>query len=123
MRLIGHVGSETGARRFADHLLVDGIESKLEFEKESGWAVWVSDEDKLERASGLLNSFLKNPDDPKYAASAKSAAELKSKKEKEEADFRKRFKQSGEIFRPLAFYAVGPVTLVLILICVAVFLL
>ena len=57
MRLIGYLEEEAGARTFSDYLLVQGIESQLDHHKEDGWAVWILDEDRIERATSLLTAF------------------------------------------------------------------
>jgi hypothetical protein len=73
MRLIGHLTEEQAARTFGDYLYVQGIANQLEHEKHQGWGVWISDEDQIGRASGLLEEFRKNPGDSKYLEPAKSA--------------------------------------------------
>src|ERR1051326_412445 len=121
MRLIGHLADETAARAFADYLYVQGIENKLEHEKTDGWGIWISDEDKIARASDLLTAFRQNPADPKYKKEAKGAAELRAQEEKEQESYRKRLKSRRHLFRPLTPYGFGPLTLLMILTSVAVF--
>jgi GlpG protein len=123
MRLIGHLASESTARTFGDYLFVQGIENHLEHENDSGWAVWISDEDKLERASSLLAAFRTNPAAPEYKAKAKSAAELRAELEKGETAYRKRVRGRGQLFRPLTAYGFGLLTFALIVLSVAVFIL
>src|SRR5262245_8561577 len=82
MRLIGHLSNEISARTFADYLYVQGIENQVEEQRPEGWAVWVADEDKLERATALLAAFRQNPDDPKYRAEAKGASALRAEEQK-----------------------------------------
>jgi GlpG protein len=123
MRLIGHLAEEKSARIFADYLYVQKIQSHLEFEKADGWGVWINDEDKLEEAANLLAAFQLNPADPKYRAEAKSAAELRAEAEKDEAKYRKKLSDRRNLFRPLTGYGFGPLTFVLIVISVVVFLL
>ena len=123
MRLIGHLAEEKAARTFADYLYVQKIESHVEFEKADGWGVWINDEDKLEEAARLLTAFRLNPADPKYLAEAKSAAELRAGAEKDEAKWRKKLSDRRNLFQPLHDYGFGPLTFVLIVICVVVCLL
>jgi GlpG protein len=123
MRLIGHLENETHARTFADYLYVQGIDNHLEFQKDDGWAVWVRDEDKLEPATQLLTSFRQSPADPRYQAEAKNAAQLRAKEEKGEEAYRKKLRARRHLFKPLTAYGFGPVTFLLIVICVGVFLL
>ncbi len=123
MRLIGHLAEEKAARIFADYLYVQGITSQVEFEKPDGWGVWINEEDRIEEASGLLTAFRQNPADPKYRAEAKIAAERRAEVEKDEAKFRKKVTDGRHLFQPLRDYGFGPVTAVLIVLSVVVFLL
>jgi GlpG protein len=121
MRLIGQLEDETSARAFADYLYVQGIENQLDHDKNDGWAIWISDEDKISRASDLLTEFQRNPTDPKYTREAKSAADLRANEQKEQETFRKRLKNRRHLFRSLSSYGIGPLTFVLIVISVIVF--
>ena len=121
MRLIGYLPEEPAAKVFADYLYVQGIENQLDHEKE-GWGIWVSDEDKLESAAGLLAEFRQNPADPKYKAGSK-ADDLRAKEEKGEEQYRNKLRGRRHLFRPLHPYGFGALTFVLIVICVIVFIL
>ncbi len=123
MRLIGHLADEATARRFGDYLYAQGIENQLELQKEAGWGVWVNEEDKIEGALKLLASFRENPADPKYQAAARKAADLREEVAKGEAAYRKRLRGRRYLFRPLTSYGFGPLTLVLIVASVVVFIL
>lgn len=120
MRLIGYLSDELSARRFADFIFVQGIENQIEDHQQEGWAVWVNDEDKIENASGLLENFRRQPQDAKYLAAEQSAAELRAKRDKGEADYRKKVRDRSQLFRPLTAYGFGPLTFVLIVISVVV---
>ena len=123
MRLIGHLGNESTARTFGDFLFVQGIQNRVEHQPEDGWAIWVNDEDQVQGAAGLLADFQANPADPKYQAQAKSAATLRAEQEKDEAAWRKRQRDGRQLFRRLGGYGFGPLTLVLIIASVTVFIL
>ena len=123
MRLIGHLESESGARVFADFLFVQGIENQIEHHKDEGWAVWINDEDKIERATGFLQAFRVNPADPKFQAEAKNAAQLRAEQDREETAYRKKVRDRRQLFRPMGQYGFGPLTFVLIAISVGVFIL
>jgi len=120
MRLIGHLASETSARTFADYLVVQGIENRVEFETDGGWAVWVSDEDKLERAGSLLAGFQQNPSATRFQAEAKGAAKVRAERDKDEEAYRKRLRDRRQLFRPLTGYGFGAVTYGLIVLSVLV---
>jgi GlpG protein len=121
MRLIGHLADEKSARAFADYLYVQGIENQLEQDNKDGWGIWISDEDKITRASDLLTAFRQNPTDPKYAKEGKGAAELRAQEEKDQHSYRKKLRNRRHLFRPLTPYGFGPLTFGMIAVSVVVF--
>lgn len=123
MRQIGHLPTESAARSFGDYLYVQGIENQVEDDQPTGWAVWVSEEDKIDRAAELLTAFRANPQDPRYQAEGKEARHLRAAKEKSDEAYRKKVLARRHLFRPLASYGFGPLTFALIVISVVVFVL
>src|ERR1043166_4546138 len=121
MRLIGHFADEPSARVFADYLYVQGIENQLEHQKQDGWGIWILDEDKIDRASGLLTTFRRDPSDPKYRTEAKGAAELRAGEAKEKEAYGKKVRNRRHLFRSLTPYGFGPLTFALMVACIAVF--
>jgi GlpG protein len=121
MRLIGHLGDETLARTFADFLYVQGIENHVEHEQADGWGIWIADEDKIERATGLLTSFRENPKEAKYRREAVVASALREKEERDQDAYRKKLRNRRHLFKPLTPYGFGPLTFLLIMASVAVF--
>ncbi len=121
MRLIGHLANESAARIFGDYLYVQGIENQIESQSQDGWAVWIIDEDKIQRAERLLEDFQRNPQDKKYDEEAKIAAERRAEADKERAAYEKRVRGRRHLFRPLTGYGFGPLTFVLIAASIAVF--
>src|ERR1051326_871290 len=122
MRLIGYIAEESAARVFGDYLYVEGVENQVEREPD-GWGIWIADEDKIELASRLLGDFNKSPLDPKYSSTAGAAAKLRAEAEKDEERYRQRVRKRRHLFRPLTAYGFGPLTFLLIVISVLVFLL
>src|SRR5690242_17679002 len=102
MRQIGHLPTEASARTFRDYLYVQGIENQVDQEPPEGWAIWIADEDKIERANSLLADFKQNPADPKFKAEAQAAADLRDAAAKEEAAYRKKVRSRRQLFRPLS---------------------
>jgi len=121
MRIIGHLAEESTARVFADYLYVQGIDNQVEHNPSDGWGIWVLDEDKLEKATGLLTAFRSNPGDPMYRTQGRSAGELRKEEEKSQEAYRKKLRSRRHLFRPLSPYGFGPLTFVMIVISVAVF--
>ena len=119
--MIGNLSGEEKARTFSDYLYVQGIENQIEADKDGSWAVWIHAEEELERARGLLASYRENPADPKFQSTSRAANDLREQKRKEQVRYEKRMKQRQQLFRPLANYGFGPVTLVLMGISVVVY--
>jgi GlpG protein len=119
MRLIGHLTTEPGARLFGDYLLVSGIENTVEEDPPTGWGIWVVDEDKLETAKNLLQKFSTNPQDPEFQENARSAAEVRASKEKEQARWEKKVKGRRTLFRPATAFGMGRLTFILVVVSVA----
>ena len=122
MRTIGQLDNEAHARTFSDYLYVQGIENEIEAEKDGGWTVWIRNEDELERARTELDAFRQKPADVKFKSTARAAGDLKEKERREQAAYEKRVKERRHLFSPLKGYGFGPVTFVLIFICVGVYL-
>jgi len=119
MRQAGTIGSETNARRFADHLLTRGIVAQID-EDADGWAVWIRDENHLDEAREQLQQFLLDPDDPSYRDVADKASEIRreatrkaDQARKNIIDIRGRWDRVSARRAPLTFTAIA--------ICVAVF--
>jgi len=121
VRSIGHLSDENSARLFGDFLLAQGVGNQVERQGDREWTIWISEEDNVDRAAKLLAEFRENPADLKYRTAAESAAEVRASKAKEEAAYRKKLRRGRQLFRPMTSYAFGPLTFVLIVISVAVF--
>lgn len=118
MRLIGYVPNEAGASTFSDFLYVHGIHNQVEHDKE-GWAIWIHSEDEIGKAKEFLQSFLGNPNDPKFQKHSRKAAELKEREREEDEAAKKRTFDRSTIFRATAPYRIGPLTVLLTAISVA----
>src|SRR5580698_6588945 len=121
MRMIGHLDSGVKARSFGDYLTMKGIENQVESEKDGTWAVWILSEEQLQWSKDLFALYQQNPADPNFQVAAKALADLRGQKRKEQEEYEKRQKKRRHLFRPLTAYGFGPVTFVLIFLCVAVF--
>jgi GlpG protein len=72
MRQIGHVPTETDARRLEHHLTQQGIPVHLD-EQPEGWGIWVREEDHRERATEELTQYLADPQASRYELPAPAA--------------------------------------------------
>jgi len=75
MRLAGTISNEGQARRFYGYLLTLGISSKVE-PGEGGFAVWVREEEHVEKAANELAEYLRQPDDPRYVKAFEAARQI-----------------------------------------------
>ena len=119
MRVIGHLATQTSASKFSDFLVVQGIRNAVE-EEGGSWAIWIHSEDEIPKAKDYLNAFQTNPRDARFNQYSARAAEIKDQELKEEQQAGKRFFDRSKIFKSTRSYGVGPVTLALIMISVAV---
>ena len=119
MRLIGQLQSESSASTFSDYLYVQGIANEVEAEKD-GWAVWIHSEDEWPKAKEMLAAFLGNPADPKYRQEAGRARELRTAAEAKVEEIEKRLFDRTKVFRSSMPHGVGPLTAILIGLCLTV---
>lgn len=119
MRNIGQLESEAAARRFSDFLVVEKIPHQIEQGGEGRWDIWVHSDDDLSTAGQFLAAFRTNPNDPQFA-SAEKASTVRTEYEREQKEFQKRVKTRGQLFRRFVLYQMGPLTILLIAICVYV---
>ena len=119
MRSIGTIPDGDHAERFSDYLLTRDIDNRVEQTQAGDFAVWVENDDQLERAKGELLGFLRNPDDPQYRDAAKEAEKLRVAEEKKQRRLRKRFVDVRTSWGAPQQWAV-PVTLALIAISVVI---
>jgi GlpG protein len=95
MRQIGTLPSKDDARRFADYLLTQGVDVKAE-PNSAGWAIWVRDENQLDRAREELGQFEQNPADERYRAAAQHAAGLRRQEQVRHEHVRRNMHNMGD---------------------------
>lgn len=122
MRLIGHLPNEASAVTFSDYLFGQGISNEVESERD-GWAVWIHSEDELPRAKSLLTAFVGNPHDPQYAKKALKAREARRQVAAEAEETGSRVFRREAVFSKTLPYGVGALTVVLVGLSVALFVL
>jgi GlpG protein len=120
LRQIGVVPRSLDPQVLADHLLAQGMKSRV-VEGKDGWVVWIHDEDHLARAKSELEAFLRDPDAEQFRASARGAAEVRRAEARKDREFRKNFREVSDQWSGLQFRR-RPLTLLLILVSVGVFL-
>lgn len=80
MRLIGEVKTPQQGILFSSYLLVEGVACHVDDDNQC--EIWVKDEDQFKSALAELQTFLENPDDPKYLKSVQKAKLLARAEEK-----------------------------------------
>src|SRR5262245_34316987 len=119
MRMIGHVPSETSARTFSDYLYVQGIENQIEPERGGTVAIWVHNEDEVEKAHALLQAFSRDP----HASVFLQAVDLAAKRRKDTAHAEKaaakRTFDANDLFGSQLIWGMGRLTAGLVIISVA----
>jgi GlpG protein len=118
MRCIAYLETSEAAQTLRDFLYVEGIPAHVEDEPGHGWALWVEDEDQLAQAGEWVERFRADPRDPVFKAKAKNAQTLREREEKSDAAYAKKLKDRRQVFRPMVLAGAGPLTLVLIGLCV-----
>ena len=121
MRAIGEIQDEAAARTFGDFLYAQGIGHELERGAENRWAVWVKSDDDCPRAAEFLATFHRNPADPLFTRAATDAADTRRREAEDLASYRRRVRSGRTFFPSLKGYRFGPLTFVLIAVCVVVF--
>lgn len=121
--MIGHVSGERSAKMFGDYLYALGIDNQVEIDKGDAWAVWIHNEEHLDKAKSLFAQYLQNPEDSRYRTTAAAAVERRAQEKREQVAYEKRVKERRHLFRPLTAYGFGPLTFLLIVINIVFFVL
>src|SRR5688500_14872785 len=87
MRQIGSIDRDEDAERFSDYLTAQGIENMVEEGGGGAWAVWIENDDLLDRSRAELVAFRTNPACPRGGAPGSAG---KSKKQPGVGDGRRR---------------------------------
>jgi GlpG protein len=113
LRQIGDLPQNLDRKVFEDHLLGLGIKSRFD-RGPDGWAVWIYNEDHVDRARRELDDYLNRPDDARFLESAPAAAEARRREKALDRQFRRNDRDvaaawSGPTFRrrPLTMLLVG----------------
>ena len=118
MRLIGHTQDEASARTLGDYMASLNVRNLIEPDTDGSWAVWVHAEDQLEQGRQILEQFLKNPKDPRFIKARGAATALSERDQQEQETYAKRVYTSKSIWLDAR---IGPVTLMLLVCSVVVF--
>ena len=90
MRQIGTVQTEQDGVRFGAYLRTLGVDNMVEATGDS-WAVWIANDDHLDKARGELNTFQANGNDARYGDAVQTANVLLANQQKAERRRRENF--------------------------------
>ncbi len=76
MRQVGTLPNENNASRFAAYLVTQGIAAHSESDGDE-WAIWVRDEDDIEKARDSFDTFRRDPDDSRYKGVEQQAESIR----------------------------------------------
>ena len=82
--MIGTIPSDADAERFSDYLVTQQIGNMVEESAAGDWAVWVENDDHLDRAKSELHQFLRNPADPRYGGASRAAEKIRKDQAKQQ---------------------------------------
>jgi GlpG protein len=121
MRKIGSLSSEAQARRFSAYLISVGVPAQTDAARDGTWEIWVHNDAQLGQASTELEQYLATPADPRYDTGVRTAAKLEKKAEAENRRSRARIIDARSQWGVFHSQALGPLTMGLMFICVAVY--
>ena len=88
MRQVGTLDEHEDARRLTSYLITQGIASHAEQDGDS-WAIWVRDENDMERARTEFSNFVAAPDHQRYQGAAREAEAILREEQKKREQARK----------------------------------
>jgi GlpG protein len=125
MRCLGEIDGRKSTEQFVAFLLTQGITTHIDTGREGSdrWEVWVRDEDQLNQAKDLLDQFQANPSDAKYQQALRDAGRILNERNRKREAANNNVRRVKYRSGPLADRKVPPMTLTLVILCVAVSLL
>jgi GlpG protein len=101
--------------------LTIGIKTRVD-ERPEGSLLWIYSEDHIARASEELQGYLSRPDDPRYQKAVDAAEAIRRREQERDKEFRKNYREVSDLWAHPGLRR-RPLTIALVSICVAVFLL
>jgi len=120
MRLIGHIDNERHARAFTDFLCVRGIATEFDREAEGNWSIWIVEEEQVAGGKQMFERFCQAPDAAEFQGHEQAAAELRRMELAADLAVKRRTFDRRQLFPNLGGYGVGPLTFLLICVCILV---
>jgi len=121
LRQIGTLPKNLDPKALADHLLSLGMKTRID-DRPEGWLVWIYNEDHIQQARDELESYLRQPDDPRYRAATQTAEAIRRNEKQLERKFRKNYRDSSHVWGYPSFRQ-RPLSTLLLVACVVIFVL
>jgi GlpG protein len=123
MRQVGQLDNEKSARRFVAWLTTQQIDATAEATG-GAWSIWVRDEDNLASARASLAEFSANPTSERFADAEKKAEAIRREAEAKREKARKNQVRMSDKWSAAGAASArrGPLTMILIGICIVVWL-
>jgi GlpG protein len=118
MRQAGTLSSKQDADRFSNYLLAQGIGSKVE-PSDGQWAVWIRDENQVERSRQELEQYRATPDDPRYREAESAARQVRIAEAQRQRQAQKNY---HDLRRVWSGSGRQTITVAMIALCVLLFL-
>ncbi len=119
MRQIGTLPTESEAKRFTAYMITEAISVHAEQEG-AEWAIWIRDENHLEKAREKFSHFREHPNDVRYEGVEQQADAMLREEVKRHDQARKHVVQMGDKWGQPGAGRKKPVTVVVIIACVAI---
>jgi GlpG protein len=120
LRQFGTLPKAFDPKLLADYLLTLGMKTRID-EQTEGWSFWIYNEDHISRAQDELQSYLKNPHDPRYQTAVDAAQAIRQKERQLDQEFRKNYRDVADLWSYPGLRR-RPLTFAIVAVCVAVFL-
>ena len=121
MRLLTTVADHAEAKTLGDALYADGVPTTIKETRDSAFAVWVHDEEQMEKARAFLNGF--DPNSSHVSDMARKARAQRRQEAKADEQLRTRTEKIRKQIEAKQNMRIGTVTAGLMVICVVVFVL
>jgi GlpG protein len=121
LRQIGTLPKGLDLKVFTDYLLTLGMKSRADDQPE-GWNLWIYNEDHFARAREELQTYVNNPEDPRYREAAQAAQSIRRQEQQLDEQFRKNYREVSDQWAQPGFRR-RPLTVTLVAICMIVFIL
>jgi GlpG protein len=121
LRQIGTLPKNLDPKALADHLLSLGMKTRID-DRPEGWHIWIYNEDHIQQARDELESYLRQPDDPRYRAATQTAEAIRRNEKQLEKKFQKNYRDSSDVWGYPSFRQ-RPLSTCLLVACVIIFIL